>query len=226
MNLTDLRSVVRVQTQTTSADLPDPTIDAYLQQGFERTINGETQWPFYEQTWDVTLAPGASMITIPGDVNPPGIISLTDKTHNYRLQMVAPEFAEGWYAGPQVGTMLPTQYTLWGGQITTYPRNGDMTNPRTYVLRGYRRPLTWLNAANEPDCDARLHYCFTHYACALAYAQQEDEQLESVYMDRWMRDAEAARSAIMDPRHQRPLVYTGSILGIPRSGGSWVLTPP
>src|SRR5580765_7811773 len=112
MNLTDLRSVVRVQTQTTSGDLPDPTIDA------------ETQWPFYEQTWDVTLDPGASMIALPGDVNPPGIHSLTDKVNNYRLQMVAPEFAEGWYVGPQVGTMLPTQYSVWGGQITTYPRNG------------------------------------------------------------------------------------------------------
>lgn len=226
MNLDELRTMVHTQTQTTIADLPDPVIDAYLQQGFERTINGETQWPFYETTWDVTLDPGTSLITLPGDVNPAGIIALYDVTNNFRLTQVASEFAADHFAGPQVGTTWAFMYSLWGDTIQVYPWNQETVYAKQYRLRGYRRPIVWLNPANEPDCDSRLHYAITHYAVALAYAQQEDEQLETVYMDRWQRDAEAARRAIMEPRHQRPLVYAGSISVIPRSGVSWVLDPP
>ena len=41
---------------------------------------------------------------------------------------------------------------------------------------------------------------------ALAYAAQEDEILEGVYMARWDRDAKAFMGAIMDPPRHRPLV--------------------
>lgn len=226
MNLTELRSLVRAQTQTTQGDLPDPTVDAFLQQGFERTINGETQWPFYETSWDITLDPNTSTITIPGDVNQAGIMALYDVANNFRLTQVANEFAADHFLGPQVGSTWAFMYSLWGNEIQVYPWNRETTYTKHYRLRGYRRPLNWLTPAQEPDCDARLHVAISHYAVALAYAQQEDEQLEAVYMERWQRDAEAARRAIMEPRHQRPLVFAGSISMVPRWGASWVIDPP
>lgn len=226
MNLTELRNAVRAQTQTTSGDLPDPVVDLFLQQGFERTVNGETQWPFFEASWDVSLDAQATTIALPANVNQAGLMALYDVTNGFRLTLVAPEFADDHYAGPQVGTNVPVQYALWGGRIHLYPRVQAADDARPYQLRGYRYPLTWLADTNEPDCDARLHVAILHFAVALAYLQQEDEQLEAIYMDRWMRDAEQARSVIMEPRHHRPLVYSGSIETVPSSGGSWVLTPP
>ena len=56
--LVDLRSYVRTQTDTISTELPDSTIDNYLQEAFNRTINAETQWPFYEQSWTGTQTAG------------------------------------------------------------------------------------------------------------------------------------------------------------------------
>lgn len=226
MNLTEMHSLVHVQTQTTSGDLADQTIDSYLQQGFERTIHGETQWPFYETSWDLALEPDAATLSLPGDVNPPGIMALYDLTNGFRLMQVAPEFGDDHYGGAQVGTTWPVQFSQWGDKLYLYPSVQASAESRPYRLRGYRRPVTWLTPANDPDCDPRLHVAITHYACALAYAQQEDETLESVYMDRWQRDAEMARKAIMDVRHHKPLVYQGSTEGVPGSAIQWVLTPP
>jgi hypothetical protein len=226
MNLIDLRTAVHVQTQTTTGDLPDATIDSFLAQAYARTVNGEMQWPFFETHWDVSLDPDATTITIPANVNQAGIMALYDLTNNFRLVQVAPEFADDHYIGPQVGTNYPVQFAVWGDTIHLYPRVQTSAVTRPYRLRGYRFPLTWLTPANEPDCDQRLHIALIHYACALAYAQQEDETLESSYMDRWMRDAEAARAVIMEPRHQRPLIYSGSIEAVPSPVTSWVLTPP
>ncbi len=226
MNLDQLRAVVHAQTQTTAGDLADPTIDIYLQQAFERTINAETQWPFYEQHWDLTLPAGAMQITLPGDVNPAGIMALYDVASNFRLGMIGPEYGDDHYAGPQVGTLNPLQFSVWANTLYLYPRVQASDTDRAYRLRGYRRPVNWLTVNGEPDCDSRLHLPLTHYAVALAYAQQEDETLELSYMDRWQRDVEMARRAIMDPIHHRPLVMPGSIDTWYPQGPGWVLVPP
>lgn len=226
MNLTELRTAVRAQTQTTQGDLADPIVDSFLQQAFERTINGESQWPFYETHWDVSLDPQQSTIPLPLNVNQAGVMALYDMTNMFRLTQVGPEFADDHYAGQQVGTTHPLQFAMWGGYIHLFPRVQLSDDARPYRVRGYRYPMTWLAADNSPDCDARLHVCLIHYAVALAYAQQEDETLETSYMDRWMRDAEMARKVIMEPRHHRPLVYAGSIETVPQPATNWVLTPP
>lgn len=226
MNLDELRTVVRAQTQTTSGDLADPVIDVFLQQAFERTINGETRWPFYESHWDLTLPAGEMMMPLPGDVNQSGIMALYDTVRNFRLTQIAGEYGDDHFAGPQVGTLNPVMYSIWNDTIYLWPRVQSSVEDRFYRLRGYRLPVTWLTPAQEPDCDARFHLPLTHYAVALAYAQQEDETLETVYMDRWQRDVELAHRAIMDPRHQRPLVMSGSIDSYDVKGPAWVLVPP
>lgn len=223
--LDELRTIVRTQTQTSNQDLPDPTIDVFLQQAFERTVNGETLWPFYEQTWELTLAAGESEMSLAGDVNQAGMMALYDRANNFRLQHVGHETADDHFGGPQVGTTVPVMYSLWGGKVVLWPHS-NLSSDHVYTLRGYRRPLLWLTTANEPDCDARFHLALTHYAVALAYAQQEDDQLELTYMDRWQRDAEQARLAIMTPRHHRPLAFQSAADSLPQPSTNWMLVPP
>lgn len=237
MNLTELRDFVHRQTQTTSGDLADTTIDWYLQQAFERTINGETLWPFLESQWPLTLAAGQFQMTLPGNVNEAGIMTLFDSDRGVRMEMVGQEWAEGQFVGRPTwngteweGDSVPLApqlwYSLWGGQITLWPITVSADTERQFLLRGYRRVLDWLTSAQEPDCDVRLHQCLVHYAVALAYAQQEDDVLETTYMDRWQRDVELARRAIMEPRHQRPLIAAGSIDQFVVGGHYWRLVPP
>jgi hypothetical protein len=223
--LTTLRDLVHAQTQTSTGDLSDTVVDWYLQQAYERTINVESRWPFFEQSWQMMLPVGEYRMALPGDVNLQVPMALYDVAADRRLNYKGPEWMDDHYYGPQVGTMHPIQYTIWQGEVWLYPRV-SLTVEREYRLRGYRRYLNWLTPLNEPDCDSRLHLPLVHYAVALAYAQQEDETLETVYMDRWQRDVELARALIIEPRHHRPLAYANSINEVPASGPSWVLVPP
>ena len=224
--LIELRSIVRTQTQTDAADLPDATIDVYLQQGFERTVNAETRWPFYAQTWELVLAPGENTLTLAGDVAEPGIMALTDAASGARLGMVPQVWAEDRFVGGNGGMTTAGLYSVWGDKIYLWPQ-GTHVEERTYRLRGYRTPLVWLTPEGSPDCDPRLHLPLTHYAVALAYAQQEDEQLEQSYMARWLADVEIARQAIMDPVHQRPLVMAGAVgYACPPSNAWTFIAPP
>ena len=204
--LSELRNYVHAQTDTLESDLPSATIDRYLQEAFTRTIAAETRWPFYETIWTATQAIGDSFFDMP--TNCSELASVIDTANDrFRLRHIDYEEAEDQYF--RVGNITGTasEYSIWGDVVYLWPQI-TFTAERSYALRGYRDPTDWIAgvpSVTTPDCDERLHFPLCHYAVALAYAQQEDEQLENVYMSRWQRDVEIIRSNIMDPRHHRPL---------------------
>lgn len=222
--IAELRAIVRTQTQTDANDLPDATIDVYLQQAFERTLNGETRWPFYAKSWSIIQNPGDTTITLPGDVNEPGIMAVTGPG-GVRLGMVPQVWAEDNFRGNNTGSTSAKLYSVWGNELYLWPALTN-TEPVDYRLRGYRYAPLWLDANLSPDCDARLHLPLTHYAVALAYAQQEDEFLEAVYMARWQADVELAHRAIMDPIHHRPLTMAGAVQLSTGHSQEWTFVSP
>jgi hypothetical protein len=209
--IAELRSYVRRQTEQTSSELSDGTIDPYLQEAFNRTIAAETSWPFYEETWSVTQFAGQSTIDLPvlqGQQLVSSIVSLTDPANrNRRLTMIDYETGEDDYFGATTVSGAASEFSLWGNTLYLWPMVTFSTD-RLYQLRGYRYPTNWLSgpSTNIPDCDPRLHLPLAHYAIALSYAKQEDEMLERSYMERWQRDVEIARQAIMEPNSHRPLM--------------------
>jgi len=204
-SLSDLYKIVRAQTQTQPDELPDAIINVHLQQAFERTIAAQNNWPFYEQTWTIPQPAGSSTAPLPGDVIESQIIAMISP-EGHRLNMVPPETAL--YAYDNVlSSGYAREYSLWGDQITFWPKATHDAD-RSYMLIGFRRPRAWsdLGPSDGPDCDERFHLPLSNYAIAMAYAQQEDEVLETVYMQRWQHDVELTAKAIMEPAHRRPLV--------------------
>jgi hypothetical protein len=201
--LNDLRAYVWNQTEQTSGELQASTIDLYLLEAFNRTISMETEWPFYRTDWTMTQTAGDTYFPLDSDVDQ--VLSVKDTTNdNYRLQEIDYEEGEDQYFR-QTSTGYPQEYSIWGGNAYLWPITTFDTN-REYAVRGYRKPTDWTALpGNEVDADSRLHLPLAHYAIALAYAKQEDEVLEAQYMDRWFRDVEAARKAIMAPQHNSPL---------------------
>jgi len=205
--LTELRDYVHAQTDTTTTDLPNATVDNYLQEAFNRTINAETQWPFLEKTWTGTQTAGNAYFAMPSDCEE--LVSVVDSSNNnFRMTQIDLNEAEDQYFRAVATSGYPAEYAIWNDIVYLFPQITYDAN-HEYSVRGYRTTIDWLAGVptvTEPDCDSRLHLPLAHYAIALAYAQQEDEQLESVYMERWQRDVELARKKIMDPRHNRPLI--------------------
>lgn len=206
--LAELRAKVRSQTQTKDSVLTDDEIDSWLQEAFDRTIGAINQWPFYEETWSLTLLAGQSTIALPTSpaLEPQGIVSIMDVTDNVKLAMVDHEWAEDWYGVSPASAGTLTHFSVWDDTINFWPAL-DLGTNHAIQVRGYRQPNDWIadGASAQPDCDSRLHLGLANYAIALAYIQQEDESLERVYMERWQKDVEIAFRAITDPGRNRPL---------------------
>jgi pimeloyl-ACP methyl ester carboxylesterase len=226
VDVTTLRNYVRDQMEVDDEELPDRLLNIYLQEAFDRTMAFDNRWPRYEKIWPLAKVAGADTITLPPDLNVPAIISVISMTDNFRLTMINHENAEDSFAplyqtGSGVGT--PAYYSLWAGQMYLWPRV-DTAASYDLLLRAYRQPV-WSNGASDiPDLDTRLHATLAYFAISLAYAAQEDEILEGVYLARWDRDLRSQMRAILEPVHHRPLVMHGGapVGGVP----SYVIVPP
>ena len=204
MNLNEIRAAVRTQMDLDEDDLPNATLDLYVREAYDRTIQMERRWPFFETSWSLT-SNADSTLTTPADLA--GIVSVIDVELNRRLLMIGAELAEDTFQGEQ-GTGTPEFFSVWGTSIQLWPSHDA---PRQYRIRGWRKPSDWVSAgaSTEVDADERLHIPIFHYACSLAYAQLEDPELESSYMRRWAATAEQAHEDIMRPQHHEPLVLNG-----------------
>lgn len=206
MNLSELREYVRDQTQTVEDELPNATIDRYLQEAFDRTIALNNAWPFFQKTWQITQAEGATTMTLPSDANYSELIGLYNP-NGWRTEFMTHSEAREIYGALTVTRVGYSRFSVWDDTIYLWPAVAA-DSATVWELVGHRRPTDWIASgpSAEPDCDARLHQPFAHYAVALAYAQQEDEQLEATYMKRYSADVLAARDAIMKPASDRPLI--------------------
>jgi hypothetical protein len=213
VNLQQLRDAIRTQLDMDDEELPNQLLDGYLQEGYSRTIAMENRWPFFEASWPVASI-GDTFIDLPSDCNVQQIVTLIDGVTGIRLMQIAPELAEDNFVNQSAATQ-PIYYTIWGSQITLWPHYAG--DPRSFTLRGYRLEHDWIadGASAEVDADIRLHQLLVHYAIGLAYAQQEDEVLEDVYMKRWQQSYLAVHNAICAPRHHRPLILNGGMPYVP-----------
>jgi hypothetical protein len=213
VNLQQLRDYIRMQLDMDDEELPNPMLDSYLSEAYIRMMSMENRWPSFESRWTAAQVADEPDITLPVDCDPAGLFSVIDLDSGRRLVQVSNEQAEDNFS--QIATTTtPVYYTIWGGVLRLCPNPGV---DRQVLLRGYRYPHEWITggAGAEVDADPRLHILLAHFAIALSYAQQEDEVLEDTYMKRFMAGFSAARNAICNPRHNRPLVYAG---GLPLGG--------
>lgn len=213
MDVQTLRNFVREHLDVDDEELPDTLLNIYLQDSFDVTMSLDNRWPRNEQIWTVTKPIDQDWVDPPVDLNHPSIISvMPDSTriplinidHTNAEQMFAPVGVEG----------VPVYYSVWNDRIWLWPRIA-LTSAYDLTIRGYRQPV-WDNVASTiPDLDPRCHIALAYYAISLAYAQQEDEVLEAVWLARWERTISTHRRAIREPIHARPLVMNG---GAPVAG--------
>lgn len=206
----DLIAFVRDITDLDEADLPSSLIRRYMQDGFDRIINLERRWPFYETTH--TLNTVASQrdyaISAIGTGNLREVISVLDNsTSGNRLGIISMDEAERVWHGSFDTPSRPLFYAEWGEVIKLYPKP-DTVYPLT--IRGYRKPTyEWVNDTSlSPDCDDRLHTAIAYYAVAQSYKRQEDNEMHNAYKQSFDEAVGLARKELMRPPSHRPMVMS------------------
>ena len=212
----ELRNLVRTQVQMDDEELPDDLLNTYLNDGLEQTLAIEERWPFLQASWSITTVADQVAYARPSDVE--NISSVMDVTGGLANVLSYIPYYEAELAFGQGGNAtVPHFWSEWADEIHVWDTPlGD----RSLIVRGYRQS-TWGAADSAvPDVDSRLHVPILWYAVALAYASQEDNEVEQVYMQRWAAAVQRAREQIMAGPTRQPMILSR---GAARSGVSRVV---
>lgn len=191
-------------------DLPGALVVQFIRDGFDRIINLERRWPFYETTYTLNTVAGQRdyPITSIGTGNLREVVSILDNSSaGNRLSIVSLDEAEAvWHGSFDVPTR-PLLYAEWGEVIKLYPRP-DTVYPLS--IRGYRKPsYTWATDIDlSPDCDDRFHTALAYYAISQAYKRQEDNEMTQMYKQSFDEAVSLAKQDIMRPPSHRPMIMS------------------
>jgi len=191
VNLGDIRKAVRDRVELDDTDLPNDILDPFIQEGYDRVIQLETRWPFFETLWTLPMAATDTLFTLPPEVADLASI----RTATNRLVKVQFRDGEDFYSfAPTTGE--PCHWAKLGRDIYVWP---PPSATATMTLRGWRYPTDWIaaGATAAVDADERLHRPIVNFALSVVYAQQEDEVLSGVYLSMFERGAGLARDAVM-----------------------------
>jgi hypothetical protein len=199
----ELRTLVRTQVQMEQDELPDGLLDMYLNDALDQTLALEERWPFLESEWNLTSVQGTiayARDTTIGSVS--AILDVTDSV--FVLDHISHHDAELEFGQGSGGNSPSRYWSEWAGDIYLW----DTPTVRSYKIRGFRRSAWGAADSAVVDCDDRLHVPIMWYAVALAYASQEDNEIEGVYMNRWSNAVARAQSQIMGLPTRRPLILS------------------
>lgn len=206
----DLRAFVYDVMDLDEDDLPRSLVHLYIQDGFNRIINLERRWPFYEATYTINTTPEQRDYPISsiggGDLRE--VISIMDNSvSGNRLAIISLDEAEAVWNGSFDVSTRPLFFAEWAETIKLFPKP-DTTYPLT--VRGYRKPsYDWVNdTALEPDLDYRFHQPLAYYAISQAYKRQEDTEMTTVYQRSFDEAVSLARAEIMRPPSHRPMIMS------------------
>lgn len=218
----ELVSFVRDITDLDEVDLPTSLVISYMRDGFDRIVNLERRWPFYETTYildTVGLQRDYALNGIDsGDLRE--VTSIVDESSlGNRLRFISVDDAEAIWNGNFDSPSRPLYYGEWGETIKLYPKPDAAYR---LTVRGYRKPsYTWTtNTTLQVDVDERLHTAIAYYAVSQAYKRQEDVEMTSAYKQSFDEAVSLARKDLMRSPSGRPMVFSG---GTPRPSGRYWL---
>lgn len=209
-----LQEMIRTQLDVDDIELPNATIDPWLDDAFERVMGTDDRWPGFEAEWTLSTVADQLAYTKATFGNSSGylvdqIISITDYTDSanvFDLKALSHDKAKAVFGLGQNQGTVPAYWSEWNASIYLWPAPGQV---RSLRIDGYRLPSWSSSASAEPDCDARLHLCLFYFGCAMAYAQQEDDVLEADYMRQFDASLRQAHRRVMATPQRRPVVMSG-----------------
>jgi hypothetical protein len=206
----ELVAFVRDITDLDEVDLPTSLIRSYMRDGFNRIINLERRWPFYEvQTTLNTVANQRDypVSSLAGNTFREVTSILDNSAVGNKLAIIALDEAESVWHGSFDTPTRPLFYAEWGETIKLYPKP-DTVYP--LIIRGYRKPTYgWVTDPDlEPDLDYRFHDAIAYYAVSQAYRRQEDNEMAGVYKQSFDEAVFLARKEVMRPSSHRPMIMS------------------
>jgi hypothetical protein len=211
---------VRAVLDLDETDLSDAVIDVFAREGSNRVEQAAARWPLYEVDYTFTTIDAQSDYLITdiglGDLRTPERL----RSLNHELVWIGADVGDLGWPRTVVTASEPCYWRQWGETIRLYPTPNSAYDIQ---VRGHRKARDWVSegAGGEPDLPDELQNLVTVWALARAYAQQEDVELASFYMQNFLSELDVMKARFDGAPLAQPMVlnsgspnrYAGQALG-------------
>lgn len=207
MDRVELVARCREITELTVDDVSDAVIHLYARDGYERIINLERRWPFFETTTTLATVASTTDYTLAGLATPLLEAKSIKEVDKIRLTQIG--FEQGEDAWSLTPSGRPQHWSLWANTIRLWPTPNDVYN---YTVRGYRNRVAWWDTDGvEIDCDERFHLAVLYYVIARLYQLQEDPEMSNFYASTFVEAVRSTHDDIMRVSSERPLILNRGV---------------
>jgi hypothetical protein len=210
MDLASLRSAVREALEVDEDEIPDPMLDRWLEEGFDRIVDADQRWTWLEHTWTYQWPSGTASVSLDdiGDSEPIRNLTSVVVSGDRFIRFVGHDEAEAVHV-TTTGTGTPAEWSVFGSKLYLWP---TPSSAQLLQLRGFREPTPFyeLSSGASPDMPRKFHKLLVSWALHAAYERDEDPEM-SAYHRQHFEDAviKAQRDDRAIPAAQ-PLVMGGS----------------
>jgi hypothetical protein len=208
LNLQQIRDFVRSHLDIEIEDLTDDVLDVFIAEGFQRCYRAERRWPFYLKRW--TLSTTAAEDTYDLDDVASDIEEIAAiKGPRWNLKWLGADESDWAWPDNVTQSSEPTHFNLEHRTLYLYPTPDDVYS---LTLKGYRKPTDWIGAGAgaEPDIYEDLHNTIAKWALAMAYQQQDDPEMASIFERQFADELNLFRRRLNATPMPQPLVMNGN----------------
>lgn len=173
--LAQIRSYVRLHTDTDETDVPDELLDAWIADGYRTILRSRKRWEHLEATKTVTLVAGTREYSMPAgtDVVVAAFFderALSFESHKAMTELFPTTSARG----------VPRYWSQWAGKIYFWPAPTVGGTATLHVIREWDKD--WILNGGTPDLPSDYEGPLLKFVLAEGYKHANDFVAGQNYM--------------------------------------------
>jgi hypothetical protein len=222
VNLSQMVTLVRTQTDADIDDAPDILLEMFARQAYNDIRERVYPWPDKFEEYELTTAPDVPSYLF-ADLVPDGLqylVSMYGRTQRitYIPWQTYVDLKEG--TGIRQSTTEADYFTVRNDKIYLWPTPSEVV---TYTVHGYRRFKEWPAGSDSPDLPRQFDDAIVMWMTAQYHRSQEDVELAAMYQGEYERTVNRFIGGVMRESSATagPRVFGGDYRS-PLTKGAWL----
>jgi hypothetical protein len=230
MQLSEMRNYVRNVVDIDDTDISDPTLNAFIGEGYDLIVYSEKRWPFFEVANTFLTANGTKDYSLAAvgvnvkdaaerDLGLREINSL--RTNKHVIEYIGSDDGDIMYPLDSTNTGEPLYWSYWGESVRFYPTPDAAY---TISMRGYRNAEAFSADTDSPDLPDAFDRVLSLYAIYRSYQQQEDGGMSQQYYVSFVGELDNLAKRFNDTPAAQPMILNSrrsGRRGLSRMRYSW-----
>lgn len=208
---TEIRQYVYDHLDIESDEVPTSVLNMFMADGYNRIIgyfDDSPTWLHVDYSFTSTASTQAyDLDSYAGLTSPTALQTIADvRGPTWQLKPRSHRQLRTEWSASSVNVGTPQQWSQFGRSLYLWP---SPSAAAVFSVTGTRKPTDWLATNLSPDCPEEFHRVIADYVLGRAYAQQDDTETATLYLDSFLPAVSNLAKRFYDGTKAQPVIVNG-----------------